>query len=487
MRTPVDRRSAHLSPEEMRAWRPEAPGSGPRVAMTRARRRMIETGQWHGAQSMGRRWLIGCVALEVTQRCNLDCTLCYLSESAEAIKDIPLEELFRRIDTIADMYGPNTDVQVTGGDPTLRKLEDLVAIVRRIRERGMRPSLFTNGIRASRPLLKALAEAGLVDVAFHVDMTQERKGYCSELELNPIRRDYIERARGLGLSVMFNTTVFPGNAHEMSTLAAFFVASSDVVSMASFQLAADTGRGRVRERPRTLTPDSVAEAIRAGTTDALSFDFPHAGHRKCNRYAMVLVCNGRAYNAYDEAEKMEKFLAATAHTPVDRKNRWRAVAALLLSVVRTPRLLPLGLRLVLSKAWQMRRDLVAARGRVTKVSFFVHNFMDACRLERERIAACAFMVATAEGPLSMCLHNARRDDFLLRPLLVQKGPGAVYWSPTTGRLQASAHRVPLAPLPPKRRKGRGALGKAVHAEGPSQSLGPTHRLRHEGDTANYTP
>ena len=31
-------------------------------------------------QVLGKRSTIGCVALEVTQRCNLDCTLCYLSD-----------------------------------------------------------------------------------------------------------------------------------------------------------------------------------------------------------------------------------------------------------------------------------------------------------------------------------------------------------------------------------------------------------------------
>lgn len=60
---------------------------------------------------------------------------------------------------------------------------------------------------------------------------------------------------------------------------------------------------------------------------------------------------------------------------MDRQNQWRAVAALLLAVFRTPRPLPLGFRRALSKAWQMRRDLIAARGRVTKISFFIHNFI----------------------------------------------------------------------------------------------------------------
>jgi sulfatase maturation enzyme AslB (radical SAM superfamily) len=167
------------------------PASRPNVchdALSEARRRVIAAGQWSANQLLGRRWPIGCVALEITQRCNLDCAACYLSEHSETVKDTPIEELFRRIDLIFEHYGPYTNVQVTGGDPTLRKRDELVAIVRRISEKCMRPALFTNGIRAKRELLGELAMAGLVDVAFHVDMTQARKGYESEVALNALHR-----------------------------------------------------------------------------------------------------------------------------------------------------------------------------------------------------------------------------------------------------------------------------------------------------------
>ncbi|MDE2468563.1 MAG: radical SAM protein, partial [Bradyrhizobium sp.] len=194
---------------------PRIVASVARTALDRARQTMTETGQWDAAQSMGRRWPIGCVALEITQRCNLDCGACYLSEHSEAVRDLPLEEVYRRIDMIRDTYGSDVDVQVTGGDPTLRKQDELVAIVRRLREVGMRPTLFTNGIRATRDLLVRLVEAGLVDVAFHVDLTQGRRGYQTEGDLNELRRTYIERARGLPLSVFFNTTVFDGNFDQI--------------------------------------------------------------------------------------------------------------------------------------------------------------------------------------------------------------------------------------------------------------------------------
>ena len=120
----------YMTPHEVHLAQPAPPSFHYRSALVDARRRVTAAGQWSSDQLMGSRWPIGCVALEITQRCNLDCTACYLSEHSEAVKDIPLEELFRRIDLIFDHYGPHTNVQVTGGEPTLRNREELVAIVR---------------------------------------------------------------------------------------------------------------------------------------------------------------------------------------------------------------------------------------------------------------------------------------------------------------------------------------------------------------------
>ena len=110
----------YMSRDEIAEWRPDKPDT-PEGMLARARHRMESTGQWRKGQPMGRRFAAGCVALEITQRCNLDCTLCYLSETSEAVRDLPLAELFRRIDLIHRVYGRNCDVQVTGGDPTLRR------------------------------------------------------------------------------------------------------------------------------------------------------------------------------------------------------------------------------------------------------------------------------------------------------------------------------------------------------------------------------
>lgn len=82
----------------------------------------------------------------------------------------------------------------------------------------------------------------------------------------------------------------------------------------------------------------------------------------------------------------------------------------------------------------MRSDLLAARGKIHKLSFFIHNFMDAYNLEPQRIDACVFVAQTSEGPVSMCLHNARRDRELLKPLPAQRGARIGFWNPLTGEI-----------------------------------------------------
>lgn len=455
-RAPNTTRSADLATRmtaaETAALQPRAIDLGGATALARARNSMRQTGQWRPGQQMGRRWAVGCVALEITQRCNLDCTLCYLSESSEALKDVPLAEVFRRIDLIAAHYGPNTDVQVTGGDPTLRRRDELVAIVRRVRERGMRPALFTNGILATRELLVELAAAGLVDVAFHVDLTQERKGYASEAELNSLRREYIERSRGLPLAVIFNTTVFDGNFQQLAGIVEFFVEHSDVVKFASFQLQADTGRGVLAGRGFEIGIDSVAAQIRAGAGAPLNFDALGTGHASCNRYALALVANGRAHDLLAEPAFVQGIAAELSNLQFDRAHPVRTMCALTAWALRRPQVLVAGAHWLGRLAWRMKSDLV--RGRVRKLSFFIHNFMDACNLEHARVEACAFMVATGDGPLSMCVHNAKRDAYLLKPLPMVQGGALRFWNPVTGGFEGSMPRTVRVKHSRKTARGR---------------------------------
>lgn len=450
-----------MSPSEIAAARPRPPREAEDSPLLLAREAMQATGQWHPLQAMGRRWSMGCVALEITQRCNLDCTLCYLSDHSEAVKDVPLAEILRRVDAIAHQYGPGTELQVTGGDPTLRDRAELVAIIRHARAAGLMPNLFTNGIRATRDLLAELAAAGLADVAFHVDTTQERKGFTSEASLHRLREAYIARARGLGIGIVFNTTVHDGNLAEIPDVAAFFVRHADDVRLASFQLQADTGRGTAGGSEGGVNIAGVAGQIQRGAGAKISFDTPLAGHADCNRHALVLVAGESVLDLYDDKRVMAALLEGTAGQKFERMGRWQGMAALAGQLLRRPRLAATLLPWALRKAWALRGGIWRGRGRVHRLAFFIHDFMDAGALDRCRIDACIFMVQTTEGPISMCLHNARRDDFILAPLRL---PGATAaWNPLTGRQDDAP--VTLPTLTAKNAKGRVRITHVKRLEG----------------------
>jgi 7,8-dihydro-6-hydroxymethylpterin dimethyltransferase len=426
--------------------------------LSHMRERMQHTGQWSPEQMAGRRWTVACVSLEITQRCNLDCTLCYLSESAEAVRDFPLEEVFRRIDMIAEHYGPGTDVQVSGGEPTLRKREELLAIVERLTSKGLRPALLTNGIKATRELLTALTKVGLMDVAFHVDTTQQRAGYASETDLNALRMEYINRARGLPISVFFNTTIHAANFDDVPMLSAFFVANADVVRFASFQLQAETGRGVLGARTELIANESVARRLERGTATKLKFNVLQTGHHDCNRSAVMLVVNGRAFDAFEDAAFVQRFMRETANLQIDRGTPWRAVRSLLAAGLANPSLTVAALRWGAGLLWRMKGPLLRARGRVHKLTLFTHNFMDACHLQTDRVQACVFMAITQDGPLSMCAYNAQRDQYLLKPLTTSKGE----WQPL------AVDSTVVASFPIKWLKGR-SREAALNARQTNQS------------------
>ncbi len=469
----TDRQIESLRPEP-----PPPPGVDPRVS---ARETMLAGGLWGANQQMGMRWSIGCVALEITQRCNLDCSICYLSEHSEAVRDLPLPEVLRRAERIHAYYGNHTDVQITGGEPTLRRREELLAIVAHVRALGMRPTLMTNGRRLSRELLSALAEAGLCDVVFHVDTTLSLKGYDSEAALNALRQEYIELARGLPVSVMFNTTVHGGNLHEIPQVAAFFVRNADVVRTAAFQLQADTGRGLLRERAQAVTLESVTRSLRAGAGVCLNFDASRIGHPSCSRYGLGMVINGNVYDVFDDAAFIARMQPATADLVLDRGRPGRASVAFLRRLLVHPSYWFGCWSWLTRKLWRARRDLVAARGHIDSLSFVVHNFMGACELDPERIAACVFKVMTADGPLSMCLHNARRDRHILTPIPLRTHSGKAYWHPLTGVTSTTEERPPvIAPddHPLKRLRGRSRQRVLVRRRGAASA--PSSSLVEEG-------
>jgi len=282
-----------------------------------------------------------------------------------------------------------------------------------------------------------------------VDLTQERKGYATEESLHAVRQEYIERVRGLGLHVIFNTTVYDGNFREIPALVQFFKENADVVGMCSFQIQADTGRGVIHDRSDAITLLGVRQAIADACGTGLSWDAIRVGHPDCNSLAFTLVADDRVIDLL----KSKRLLAAILNDLSDyRFGRSEAMSsawkAFKFSLAR-PRLVGLLVGNAILLAAREARALWSARRSLKKLTFVIHNFMDAQQLVPERVASCSFMVATDGGFVSMCAHNAAREAFIRKPLEVKTDMGIRIWDPLTGKIVEAVDRpLPVATVLP---------------------------------------
>jgi len=97
------------------------------------------------------------------RRCNLDCGYC--NEYDNVSKPVPLEEMKKRLDILADMG--TSIITISGGEPLLHP--ELEEIVRHIRKRGMIAGMITNGFLLSKERIGALNEAGLEHLQISID------------------------------------------------------------------------------------------------------------------------------------------------------------------------------------------------------------------------------------------------------------------------------------------------------------------------------
>src|SRR5580658_3023847 len=97
------------------------------------------------------------------RRCNLDCGYC--NEYDDVSKPVPLEEMKRRLDLLADMG--TSMITISGGEPLLHP--ELEGVIRHIRKRGMIAGMITNGFLLSKERIGTLNGAGLEHLQISID------------------------------------------------------------------------------------------------------------------------------------------------------------------------------------------------------------------------------------------------------------------------------------------------------------------------------
>ena len=98
-----------------------------------------------------------------TRRCNLSCTYC--NEFDDFSKPVPVAEMLRRIDLLADLG--TSIIAFSGGEPLLHpELDDLIV---RIRARGAIAGMITNGFLLNAKRIQQLNRAGLEHMQISID------------------------------------------------------------------------------------------------------------------------------------------------------------------------------------------------------------------------------------------------------------------------------------------------------------------------------
>jgi MoaA/NifB/PqqE/SkfB family radical SAM enzyme len=97
------------------------------------------------------------------RRCNLDCGYC--NEYDDVSKPVPLAEMKKRLDLLADMG--TSIITISGGEPLMHpEMDD---VIRHIRKRGMIAGLITNGFYLNQERIERLNDAGLEHLQISID------------------------------------------------------------------------------------------------------------------------------------------------------------------------------------------------------------------------------------------------------------------------------------------------------------------------------
>jgi hypothetical protein len=165
--------------------------------------------------------------LEITRRCDLNCSYCY--QKSDPSSDKSLLQIEQDLKALLNLRKTDT-VFITGGEPLLHP--DLEAIIKMVKSYHVKPVLMTNGNRLNEERIKSLKESGLFGFIIHVDRGQERPGWKDQPEkvLNNLRQQYADmiHKRG-GMICGFNTTIIPETLHELPDIVEWTVRNMDRV------------------------------------------------------------------------------------------------------------------------------------------------------------------------------------------------------------------------------------------------------------------
>jgi 7,8-dihydro-6-hydroxymethylpterin dimethyltransferase len=352
-----------------------------------------------------------CVLLEVTQRCDLSCPVCYASAGTNhhnqvTESDPNLDSIKGWYQTLLSAGGPY-NIQLSGGEPCLR--DDLPEIIAMGKELGF--TFFqvnTNGMRIARDraYLSRLKESGLSTVYLQFDGTTDE--IFSTLRGGPLfdqKIAAIQNCRDLNIGVVLVPTVKPGvNDQEIGNIIRFALKYHPVVRGVHFQPMSYFGRYPVEptDSDRITLPE-IIQAIQDQSNGVIHKDWfgPSGGP---NRYCSF---NGNFVVMEDGTLKpiiKRKDSAFCSPAQDAEKERIKAQSFVARNWVSPPSEAPE--TKVTSKSGFGGWDSFLSRAKTHLFAISGMAFQDAWNLDLDRLHDCYIMVISPDNRLiPFCAYN----------------------------------------------------------------------------------
>jgi uncharacterized radical SAM superfamily Fe-S cluster-containing enzyme len=201
--------------------------------------------------------------IDVTNRCNLRCPICFAHAGAAGYLYEPTKEEIRGIleNLLANKPVYPAALQFSGGEPTVR--EDLPELVQMATEMGfMHVEINSNGIRMAQSpeYCRELKKAGTSTIYLQFDgVTPEPYINARGFNLLPIKKKAIENLHRAGFrSIILVPVLIKGvNDSQVGDILRFAMEHHNAVRGVNFQPVAFTGRisKKEREKRRITIPD----------------------------------------------------------------------------------------------------------------------------------------------------------------------------------------------------------------------------------------
>lgn len=323
------------------------------------------------------------VEIEVTHRCNLACPVCFMAAGQyQPPPDPSLETIRDMYASIYDRSGPDMSIQLTGGEPTVRR--DLPDIIRLGQAMGFRwIEANTNGLVLARQpgYLRACKEAGLSGICLQFDgLTAEVYRQIRGRDIYKDKLQVIENCRAEGVQVVLTMTIIAGiNDHQLGDMLDFALANTDVVVGLLLQPAFTSGRFETRSS-RPLSMGDVIFMLAAQSQGRLrpSDLWPlGCSHPLCSCATHLLIDGDTVQpltRSFTLAEYQARFNPHSPHGSV-----FADIVA----------------------------DLEPAEGLARRgLTVMIENYMDAWNMDLKRLQECGMTVKMADGrTIPFCAYH----------------------------------------------------------------------------------